>query len=146
LQRIRGLLLRAREAGVKVFHVQHDGGPGHGLAKGSPGWPHHPQVAPGPGEAVIEKRHSSAFHETDLHARLQAAAIDRLVIAGMQTEMCVDSACRAAVAHGYRVTLASDAHTTFDSAVLPASQIIAHHNHLLGRTFVELAAADDVRF
>ena len=35
--------------------------------------------------------------QSDLHRRLSDADIDRLVIAGMQTEMCVDSACRGAV-------------------------------------------------
>jgi nicotinamidase-related amidase len=75
---------------VAVVHVQHDGGLGNLLAKGSPGWPHHALVAPRAGEVVVEKRHSSAFHDTDLHRRLTDAGIDRLVVAGMQTEMCVD--------------------------------------------------------
>jgi nicotinamidase-related amidase len=146
LRRCAELMARARAAGIPIFHVQHDGGPGDILGKGSPGWPHHPAVAPRPGEPVIEKRHISAFHGTDFHDRLQKAGIDRLVIAGMQTEMCVDSACRAAVALGYRVVLAADAHTTFDNAVLPAERIVAHHNNTLGGAFVELAGAADVAF
>ena len=42
VQRIAGLLSRARADGTAVVHIQHDGGPGHVLAKGSAGWPHHP--------------------------------------------------------------------------------------------------------
>ena len=91
LQSIARLLARARAAGAPVFHVRHDGGPGHPLARGSAGWPHHPAVAPQAGEAIVDKRQSSAFHDTDFHARLQASAIDRLVVAGIQTEMCVES-------------------------------------------------------
>jgi nicotinamidase-related amidase len=144
--RIAGLLDRARSAGVPVFHVQHDGGEGHLLARNSAGWPHHPAVAPAGDEGVIEKRHSSAFHDTDFRSRLAATGIDRLVVTGMQTEMCVDSTCRGAAALNYRVVLASDAHTTFDSPVLPAERIIAHHNRTLGRGFAELAIGDDVRF
>jgi len=146
LARMASLLARARTTGIPVVHIQHDGGPGHALGKGAPGWPHHPAVAPAAGEAVIEKRHSSAFHDTDLDRQLRAAGIDRLVICGAQTEMCVDSACRAAVAHGYRVALVSDGHTTFDTPVLKAEQIIAHHNQLFGHGFLEVVAADDVRF
>ena len=146
LQRIATLLERGRAAGVPVFHVRHDGGPGHILAKGSAGWPHHPAVAPRTGELIIDKRHSSAFHDTDFHARLTERGIDRLVIAGLQTEMCVDSACRAAVALGYRVVLASDGHTTWDTPALPAERIIAHHNRTLGRGFAELSPVMDVRF
>jgi nicotinamidase-related amidase len=44
LARIAGLLAGARGALVPIFHVQHDGGPGHILAKGSIGWPHHAAV------------------------------------------------------------------------------------------------------
>jgi nicotinamidase-related amidase len=60
--------------------------------------------------------------------------------------MCVDSTCRAAVALGYRVTLVSDGHTTFDSPVLPAEKIIAHRNRTLGDGFVDLRSASDVDF
>jgi nicotinamidase-related amidase len=143
---IAGLLERARASGTPVVHIQHDGGPGHVLAKGSAGWPHHPLVAPRAGEIVVEKRHSGAFHDTDLHRRLGEAGIDRLVVAGMQTEMCVDSACRGAKALNYRVALVADGHTTYDTSVITADLIIAHHNRLLSRAFVELVEADQVRF
>jgi nicotinamidase-related amidase len=91
VQRIAGLLERARDADVPIFRVHYDGGPGHILAKGSIGWPHHPAVQPRSGEAVIEKRHSSAFHGTFFHALLTEANIGRLILVGIQTEMCVDS-------------------------------------------------------
>jgi nicotinamidase-related amidase len=145
VQRIAGLLGRARAEGVPVVHIQHDGGPGHVLAKGSAGWPHHPLVAPRDGELVVEKRHSSAFHDTELHERLGQAGIDRLVVTGMQTEMCVDSACRGAASLGYRVVLVADGHTTYDTPVIAAELIIAHHNRLLGRGFAQLADAEQVR-
>jgi nicotinamidase-related amidase len=143
--RIAALLVRARARRVPIFHVQHDGGPGHVLARGSAGWALHDAVRPLAGEPVIEKRHCSAFQETDLHERLVRAGIDKIVIAGLQTEYCVDTTCRAASALGFRITLAADAHTTFDTSVLSAAQIIAHHNHTLDG-FVTLAAADEIDF
>jgi nicotinamidase-related amidase len=146
LQRCADLLARARAARIPVFHVQHDGGEGDILGKGSPGWPHHPAVAPTAGETVVVKRNISAFHGTDFHDRLKKAGVDRLVIAGMQTEMCVDTACRAAKALGYEVVLAADAHTTFDNKVLPAERIVAHHNNALDGAFAELSNAADIAF
>jgi nicotinamidase-related amidase len=146
LQRCADLLDRARAARIPVFHVQHDGGAGDSLAKGSPGFPHHTAVAPRPGEPVVEKRNISAFHDTDFHDRLKKAGVDRLVIAGMQTEFCVDTACRAARALGYQVVLAADAHTTFDNRVLAAERIIAHHNKVLDGAFVELAESAAIGF
>ena len=64
----------------------------------------------------------------------------------MQTEMCVNSACRGAVALGYRVGLVADGHTTYDTPVIDAERIIAHHNRLLGNGFANVVAADQVTF
>ncbi|HTO61462.1 MAG TPA: isochorismatase family protein, partial [Bradyrhizobium sp.] len=69
-----------------------------------------------------------------------------LIITGMQTEYCVDTACRAAAALGYKVSLVEDAHTTFDSKALPAERIVAHHNATLRGAFVELVTSDKVAF
>ena len=54
-----------------------------------------------------------------------------LVTCGMQTDFCVDSATRSAMHRGFNVTLATDAHSTWDNGVLTAEQIIAHHNKVL---------------
>jgi nicotinamidase-related amidase len=146
LSRVAALLQRARQGGAPVLHVQHDGGPGDPLAKPGPGFEIHPDVAPRPGEPVFEKTVCSAFPGTDLDAQLKRLGITRLVVAGMQTEYCIDTNCRVATDLGYKVVLAKDGHTTFDSPVLSAAQIIAHHNRVLGGSFVELAPADDIRF
>ena len=146
VQRITDLLRRARARKVPVIHVQHDGGPGDVLAHGSQGWLLHESVSPAAGEKVVEKRHCSAFQDTALQTELSVARAKRLVIAGLQTEFCVDTTCRAASALGYKVVLASDAHTTFDSSVLSAADIIAHHNKTLGGTFCELVPAHSIEF
>jgi nicotinamidase-related amidase len=146
LQRCADLLDRARSAGVPVFHVQHDGSAGDPLQKGTPGFPHHPAVAPRADEPVIVKKNISAFHGTDFDQQLKKKGIDRLVIAGMQTDFCIDSACRVAKGLGYEVVLADDAHTTFDNKVLPAERIVAHHNATLDGAFVELAKSADIQF
>jgi nicotinamidase-related amidase len=130
IARVTTLLERARNAGIPVFHVQHcekDGA----FAPGSAGWQIHPAVAPRDGEPVIEKWTSSCFYRTDLDARLRAQDIERLIIAGLQSEFCIDSACRVAHSFGYDVTLVADAHSTFDTPGLNAAQIIAHHNRVL---------------
>ena len=145
LKRLRALQDRARAEGVPVFHVQHAGDDGHPLARGTTGFAIHPDVAPKPGEEVVVKDRCDAFLGTGLDARLRASGIGRLVIAGMQTEFCVDTTTRAAFALGYKVALASDAHSTFDSAVLRAPQIVAHHNAVL-RDFAEVIESADIRF
>lgn len=46
-------------------------------------------------------------------------------------EVCVDTKCRSAFSHGYKVTLMSDVHTTWHTNYLLAEQIINHHNNVL---------------
>jgi nicotinamidase-related amidase len=144
LHRIALLLRRARDGGSGVIHVRHDGGAGHALEKGTAGWFHHPMVAPRDPEIIIDKHRSSAFHHTDLQVRLAEMGARSLIICGVQTEMCVDSTIRAAVGLDYQVTLVANAHTTYDTPIITAEQIVAHHNRIWARSFAKLAPAEEV--
>src|ERR1700749_668854 len=84
--RIAELLAKARAAKAPVFYVQHDGGPDDEFCPGKPGFPFHDKIAPRAGEDVTVKTKSSAFHGTDLDAKLKRAGVDELVITGMQSE------------------------------------------------------------
>lgn len=143
LQTIRGLIDRARVAGVLVVYVQHGGGAGEPDEPGTPGWAIHPNVAPLPGEPVVQKRTPNAFHQTNLSSVLAERGIRRLVLAGMQTEFCIDTTCRHAWSLGYEVVLAADAHSTYDG-VVAAAQVIAHTNQVLSFFSAVLPAADIV--
>lgn len=146
VRRIAAVLGTAREAGVGVVFVQHDGGDGHPLAMDSPGFPFHEALAPLPSETVVVKQHCNAFQQTDLLERLNGMGIGHVTVCGMQTQYCVDTFVRAAVEHGLKVRLIADGHTTFDTAVLRAEQIIAHHNDVLGGSFATLTTADEIVF
>jgi nicotinamidase-related amidase len=76
---------------------------------------------------------------------------DRVIACGLQSEFCVDSTVRRALALGYPVTLVADGHSTLDSGGLTAAQITAHHNTTLAnmQSFgptVQVVAADQVHF
>jgi nicotinamidase-related amidase len=146
LAKVGGLIARAREAGVPVIYVQHCGAEGEIDEPGAPAWEIHPAIAPGEGEPVVQKRHPDAFQETTLQTELESRNIERLVVAGMQTEYCVDTTCRRAYSLGYDVVLAEDAHSTWDTKHLAAPQVIAHHNATLGGWFAKLKAANDIVF
>jgi len=147
LKRVTSLIAAARAAGARVIFVQHDGGEGDVLASGTPGFALCPELAPAPGEPIIVKRFCSAFQETGLGALLAERGIKSLTICGMCTEYCVDTTCRAAFENGYTVTLAGDAHTTFDTPAIPAPTIIRHHNTTLRNAgFVTLQDSAAIRF
>jgi nicotinamidase-related amidase len=138
-QVLRELLQRARAAAVPVIFVQNCGGPGEPDEPGTPGWAIHPDLTPNEQEAVVTKTTPDSFYQTALPGLLVEQAAQRLVVAGMQTEWCIDTAVRRAFSLGYEVVLAADGHSTYDSAVT-AAQIVAHHNGVL-RAFATVAAA-----
>jgi nicotinamidase-related amidase len=146
LERVERLVREARNAGVPVVFVQHDGDSGHPLEVGSQGWEIHPRVAPLDGEPVVRKRTPDAFHETTLREELESRGIARLVLAGIQTENCVDTTCRRAFSLGYDVVLAKDARGTWDTDLLSADRIVAHHNAVLGDWFATALEADEIEF
>jgi nicotinamidase-related amidase len=97
-------------------------------------------------KALLVKRHPDSFQETELQRELKERDIEHLVIAGIQTEYCVDTTCRRAYSLGYDVVLVQDGHSTWDSEHLDASQIIAHHNNVLGGWFARLQPAREIKF
>lgn len=146
LENIEGLLREAREADVTVIHVRHADGPGHPLERGTGGWEIHPRVAPRDGETVVDKETPDSFLRTTLREELESRDIGRLVLVGMQTEYCVDTTCRRAFSLGYDVTLAADAHGTWDEGGLSAAQIVAHHNGVMGNGFAEVVPSGEISF
>lgn len=144
--RIAALLHKARTERVPVFFVQHDGGPDDSLHPGKPGFPFHDKLAPRAGEDVTVKSKSSAFHGTDFDAKLKSAGIDHLIVTGMQSEYCVTSAIRSAHERGYKLTLVSDAHSTFDTKIARGGVIVAIINDTTRGSFGKVLPADEIAF
>jgi ureidoacrylate peracid hydrolase len=66
-------------------------------------------IAPAPDEIVLPKTSSSVFISTNLDYVLRNLGVRSLVIAGVLTDQCIDSAVRDACDLGYLVTLPIDA-------------------------------------
>ena len=146
LQRAGDLIARARAAGVPVIYVRHDGGPGDPLEAGRPGWDIHPVLEPAVDETIVEKRAPDSFHDTELGEVLAEGGIDKLIIAGAQTDYCINATCRRAAALGFDTTLVADTHSTWGSGGKTAEQIIATYNAELGNLGVRLAPSGTVTF
>jgi nicotinamidase-related amidase len=144
--RIAALLVAARKTGTPVFFVQHDGGSEDDFHAGKPGYPFHDKITPRAGEDVTVKTKSSAFHGTDFDTKLKRAGIDHLVITGMQSEYCVTSAIRGAYERGYKLTLVSDAHSTFDSKAARGKDIVAIINDTTRGSFGKVIPAAEIDF
>ncbi|MFD4246895.1 isochorismatase family protein [Streptomyces sp. NPDC058525] len=122
------LLARAREAGTKVIHVQHDGGEGSPYDIRTDIGRIHPSVSPAEGETVVVKTAApNAFVGTDLGEHLDAAGHKNVIVIGFMTNMCVTFTVEGAYLRGNQPTVVADACSTrpLGTAVadLPAEQI-----------------------
>jgi nicotinamidase-related amidase len=140
LQAITTLKAKAELMDIPVFLIQHEAPEGKPLERGTTGWEIHPRVK---GGTVIHKLTPDSFHQTNLHEQLQTRGVEELFLTGIQSEVCVDTTCRRAFSMGYKVTLVSDAHSTWDSGVLKAEDIIHHHNGVL-RWFADVARSSHI--
>jgi len=104
------------------------------FVKGDSGSDIHDSVAHFEGEPIVYKNYPNAFRETKLFGKLKEWEIERVVICGMMTHMCVDATVRAAADLGFQVVVAEDACATrdlqYDDTVIPAE--LVHKSFLVG--------------
>ena len=131
---VKDLLATFRDLGLPIFHTTEshrpdladcppakrlrgnpplkigDLGPmGRILVQGEPGNAIIAELAPLPGETVIVKPGKGAFYNTNLEFLLKTHDITHLIVAGVTTEVCVQTTLREANDRGYECLLVEDA-------------------------------------
>ena len=160
---IKRLLKAFRDNNKRVFYTRHgaqtqDGGDlilrrrgreevtlastsdesGHMAVKGEPAYEIHPRVAPRPGELVLDKNTSSAFHSTAVDLYLRNMQIQTVVLTGVASDQCVLATAIDAADRGFHVIIASDAVANLDPGSAAATQI------LFGRVWGYVMSSDDI--
>jgi len=148
IERINRLAAKVRERSGMVIFIQHCGGKGDDFEPETPGWALLPELRRDPTDIIVRKTLNDPFAGTDLSARLQAIAPDRILITGWATDFCVDATVRSAVSNHYNVVVVTDAHTLNDRPHLDAASVIRHHHwvwgNLITQRSVRLAPTDEL--
>jgi nicotinamidase-related amidase len=132
------LLGEARAAGVKIVYSRGAFQPGYPdlvpnipvlnqvaqygcLVDGTEGAAIIDEVAPHRDDVVLAHHRVSCFHGTELDVILRGAGIDTVVVAGVATNLAVESTARAGADLGYRTLVVSDACSTTSETAHNAS-------------------------
>lgn len=119
---------------------------GRMLVRGEPGWEIVPELAPEPGEPVVDKPGKGAFYATDFEQILRSRGVRNLIFCGVTTDCCVHTTMRDANDRGFECMLLEDccAATKVDNheAILAFTKMGDGLFGTVGRSAALIAALD----
>jgi nicotinamidase-related amidase len=151
VNRIARALAWARAESMPIVHIVHESRkPGAAIfAPGSPALAIHPEASAAPGEPVMTKHLPGSFTGTALEHFLRERGVERVILGGFMTQMCVDTTARQAAHLGFAVTVLSDATAAKavqgpDGEAISADQVHRTHLGSLQGFLADIKRVDDI--
>ena len=140
---MKKLLSEARARGVEVIYVQHDAGKGSGFTKGDWDYEIYDELAPLPGEKVFVKTVNSCFSNKELCKYLEDKGEETVIIAGLQTNYCIDASIKSAFDRDYGVIVPEGCNSTFDNDYMDGETTYRYYNEDIWERFAYLVPIEE---
>jgi len=142
------LLAIFRDSRWPTFHIQH-----LAVSEGATfflpdtkGAQIHDSVKPQSDDFIVQKHYPNSFRETSLLNELKKAGVDRVVICGAMSHMCIDATTRAAADLGFECTVIHDGCATrnleFDGKKVLADDVHASFMAALGAAYAKVISCE----
>lgn len=100
---IEQLIVTARKNKIEIVYIRHDDGPNTELTEGKEGFEIYEKFQPTTLERIFDKSVNSAFKGTGLLEYLKEKSTKKIVIAGLQTDFCIDATVKCGFEHGFHM-------------------------------------------
>lgn len=131
ISNVKKLIAAARRNNIEVIYVRHDDGPGEELTKGTYSFEIYDEFKPAENEKIFDKTVNSPFRDTGLLEYLKEGKTETVIIAGLQTDFCIDAAVKGAFEHGFHVIVPAYANSTVDNRFMTGEESYHYYNEYM---------------
>ncbi|EAG9220804.1 cysteine hydrolase family protein [Listeria monocytogenes] len=122
---IEQLITTALKNKIEIVYIRHDDGPDTELTEG---FDIYGEFQPTTHERIFDKTVNSAFKGTGLLEYLKEKGTKKIVVAGLQTDFCIDATVKCGFEHGFQMIVSARAHSTEDNHFMSGENSYKYYN------------------
>lgn len=131
VKNIKELIDIARKYNIEIIYIIHDEGAGTELTKGKTGFEIYEYFKSLGAEKVFIKNFNSAFKGTGLLEYLKEKNEKNIIVAGLQTDKCIDATIKCGFEHGFNMIVPSYANSTIDNEFMNSERSYKYYNEFM---------------